>query len=78
MTTNAHLDAVLKAAQTALFARQNEMLTLEEWVDLARAVAAAAGRTTAALLTPRDLEDMADHYPDEWDEAVDGPLPKDV
>jgi hypothetical protein len=76
--TNAHLDAVLKAARTALFARQNEMLTLEEWVDLARAVAAATGRTTADLLTPRDLEDMADLYPDEWDEAVDGPLPKDV
>ncbi len=75
-TTNANLDAVLKAAQTALFARQNEMLTLEEWVDLARAVAAATGRKTADLLTPRDLEDMADLYADEWDEAVDGPLPK--
>jgi hypothetical protein len=66
---------LLVAAQRILTARTADMVTLDEWLELARAVAAATGGKTADLLTPRDLEDMAEHYPDEWDEAVDGPLP---
>ena len=50
--------------------------TVEEWADLARAVAACSGRKTADLLTERDLEEVADYPPLPWDEAVDGPLPK--
>jgi hypothetical protein len=66
---------VLAVAERVLAARRADMLTLGEWVDLARAVAAATGKKTADLLTTRDLEDMADDYADEWDVAVDGPLP---
>jgi len=51
------------------------MLTIEEWTDLARAVAACQGRKTADYLTEHDLEDIAERYALEWDEATDGPLP---
>ena len=49
------------------------MLTIEEWVALARAAAIANGTTAASLLTERDLEDIAEYQVD-WDEATDGPL----
>ena len=71
--TTAQLEAVLSAAQHVLGARQDEMLTVEEWAGLARAVAACTGRKAADLLTPRDLEQAAD-YDLAWDQAVDGPL----
>lgn len=74
--TQSQLEAVLKAAEFLLGARQDQMLTIEEWVDLARAVAAATGRTTAEWLTERDLEDIAGPIEIEWDEAADGPLPR--
>ena len=73
--TQSQLEAVLKAADFLLGARQDQMLTIEEWVDLARAVAAAKGRTTAEWLTERDLEDIAGPLDVEWDEAADGRLP---
>jgi len=73
--TQSQLEAVLKAAEFLLGARQDQMLTIEEWVDLARAVAAANGRTTAEWLTERDLEDIAGPLDVEWDEAADGRLP---
>jgi len=66
---------ILAAAQRVLAARSADMLTIEEWLGLARAVATATGTKTADLLTPRDLEDIAEHWPEMWDEAVDGPLP---
>jgi hypothetical protein len=69
------LEAVLQAALYLLGARQDQMLTLEEWTDLARAVAACQDRTTAEYLTDRDLEDIAERYALEWDKAADGPLP---
>jgi hypothetical protein len=69
------LEAVLQAAIYLLGARQDQMLTIEEWTDLARAVAACQERKTADYLTEHDLEDIAERYALEWDEAVDGPLP---
>jgi hypothetical protein len=73
--TQAQLDAVLQAALYLLGARQDRMLTIEEWTDLARAVAACQERKTADYLTEHDLEDIAERYALEWDEATDGPLP---
>ena len=72
--THAQLEAVLAAANHLLGARQDQMLTVEEWADLARSVAACMGRKTADLLIERDLEDAAE-YGLAWDEATDGPLP---
>ncbi|MBX3384173.1 MAG: hypothetical protein KF864_11765 [Phycisphaeraceae bacterium] len=71
----AQLEAVLQAALYLLGARQDQMLTIEEWTDLARAVAACQQRKTADYLTDRDLEDIAERYALEWDEATDGALP---
>ena len=51
------------------------MLTIEEWTDLARAVAACQERKTADYLTEHDLEDIAEGYALEWDKATDGALP---
>jgi hypothetical protein len=69
------LEAVLQAALYLLGARQDQMLTIEEWTALARAVAACQERKTADYLTEHDLEDIAERYALEWDEAADGPLP---
>lgn len=74
--TPTQLEAVLTAANYLLGARQDQMVTVEEWADLARAVAVCTGRKTADLLTQRDLEQVAEHPPLPWDEAVDGPLPR--
>jgi hypothetical protein len=71
----AQLEAVMQAALYLLAARQDQMLTIEEWTDLARAVAACQERKTAEYLTEHDLEDIAERYALEWDEAADGPLP---
>ena len=73
--TQVQLEAVLQAALYLLGARQDQMLTIEEWTDLARAVAACQERKTADYLTEHDLEDIAERYALEWDEATDGPLP---
>ncbi|MBN8597942.1 MAG: hypothetical protein J0L78_09735 [Planctomycetes bacterium] len=71
----AQLEAVLQAALYLLGARQDQMLSIEEWTDLARAVAACQERKTAEYLTDHDLEDIAERYALEWNEATDGPLP---
>jgi len=71
----AQLEVVLQAALYLLGARQDQMLTIEEWTDLARAVAACQERKTAEYLTDHDLENIAERYALEWDEATDGPLP---
>ena len=70
----AQLEAVLQAALYILGARQDQMLTLDEWTDLARAVAVCQDRKTADYLTEHDIEDIAERYALEWDEATDGPL----
>lgn len=71
------LDAVLTAATNLLAARRADMETVEEWLALARAVAACTGAKTADFLTQRDLEQVAQDPPLRWDEAVDGPLDTD-
>ncbi len=71
----AQLEDVLQAALFLLGARQDQMVTLEEWTDLARAIAVCQDRKTADYLTEHDLEDIAERYALEWDEATDGPLP---
>ena len=73
--SEAQLEAVLQAALYLLGARQDQMLTIEEWTDLARVVAACQGRKTAEYLTDRDLDDIAERYALDWAEATDGPLP---
>ncbi len=73
--TQTQLESVLDAAERLLGARQDQMVTVEEWANLARAVAACTGRKTADLLTERDLEQVAEDPPLPWNEAVDGPLP---
>ncbi len=73
--SEARLEAVLQAALYLLGARQDQMLTIEEWTDLARAVATCQERKTADYLTDHDLEDIAERYALEWDEATDGALP---
>lgn len=73
--TQTQLEAVLQAALYLLGARHDRMLTIEEGTDLARAVAACQERKTADYLTEHDLEDIAERYALEWDEATDGPLP---
>jgi hypothetical protein len=70
----AQLEAVLQAALSLLGARQDQMLTIEEWTDLARAVAGCQERKTADYLTEHDLEDIAERYVLDWDEATDGPV----
>jgi len=67
-------EALLDAALGLLAARQDRMLTIEEWAGLARAVAGCQGRTAAEYLTDDDMSDIADGRID-WDEATDGPLP---
>ena len=73
--SEAQLDAVLQAALYLLGARQDRMVTIEEWADLARAVASCQERKTAEYLTDNDLEDIAERYALEWHEATDGALP---
>ena len=67
-------EALLDAALGLLAARQDRMLTIEEWASLARAVAGCRGRRAAEYLTDDDLSDIADGRID-WDEATDGSLP---
>ena len=75
MTTKPEqLEAVLKAALNVLGARRDHMETIDEWIAVARAVAAANGCKTRDLLTERDLDHVRE-YEMEWDEATDGPLP---
>jgi len=68
-------NALLDAALGVLAARQDRMLTIEEWAGLARAVAGCQGRKAAEYLTDDDLSDIAGGRID-WDEAHDGPLPE--
>lgn len=67
-------DAVLEAALALLESRAAHMLTVDEWVALARAVAACQGMQTVGYLTDRDLDQVAEDEMD-WDTERDGPLP---
>ena len=74
-TTPANLEAVLAAARDLLGARQDRMLTVEEWANLARAVAACTGLKAADLLGEDDLRDAAEGGL-AWDPTRDGRLPE--
>lgn len=54
--TPQQLQAVLTAALDLLGARQDQMITIQDWLALAQAVAVATGRRRVDLLTDRDLE----------------------
>lgn len=71
----AQYEALLKAAVYLLGARQDRMLGLQEWVDLAKAAAACQSRLAAEYLLDRDLECIALDRDVDWDEATDGALP---
>ncbi|MBX3316469.1 MAG: hypothetical protein KF902_06340 [Phycisphaeraceae bacterium] len=68
-------DAVLEAALALLEARAAHMLTVDEWVGLARAVAKCQGIQTVGYLTDRDLDQVVEDEVD-WDTERDGPLPE--
>lgn len=57
----ANYQNLLDAAGAVLAARRDEMLTIEEWAALARAVAACTGGRAADLLTERDREQAAEY-----------------
>ncbi|MFN7315952.1 MAG: hypothetical protein ACK5VN_09830 [Phycisphaerae bacterium] len=69
------LEAVLGAALSLLSARHDQMVTIDDWTTLARAVAACQGRKTAAYLSEDDLDEIASRRAIDWDEATDGVLP---
>ncbi|QYK49098.1 MAG: hypothetical protein KF838_04425 [Phycisphaeraceae bacterium] len=68
-------DAVLEAALALLEARISHMLTVDEWVALARAVAKCQGMQTVGYLTDRDLDQVVEDEVD-WDTERDGALPE--
>jgi len=71
----AQLEAVLGAALSLLSARHDQMVTVDEWATLARAVAVCQGCKTAAYLSDDDLDEIASRSAIDWDEATDGVLP---
>lgn len=54
--TQPQLEAVVTAATELLGARQDQVVTPDEWIALAKAVAACTGGNHLDLLTDRDLE----------------------
>lgn len=73
--THTQLEAVLQAALYLLGAERDRMLTIEvgrTWLGLSLP---AKSTKTADYLHEHDLEDIAEPYALEWDEATDGPLP---
>ena len=69
------LEAVLDAALSVLRARHDQIVTIDEWATLARAVAACQGCKTSAYLSEDDLDEIARYSAIDWDEATDGVLP---
>ena len=67
-------DAVLDAALSLLEARAAHMVTIDEWVALARAVARCQGMQTVGYLTDDDVDQVVEDEMD-WDAERDGPLP---
>lgn len=68
-------DAVLDAALALLEARASHMVTIDEWVALARAVARCQGLQTVGFLTDDDVDQVVEDEMD-WDDQCDGPLPE--
>jgi hypothetical protein len=72
MPTREQLESVLHAALGLLAARQERMVTIDEWTGLARAVAACQGRTTIEFLAESDLDAIAQRASVDWDDTTDG------
>jgi hypothetical protein len=72
MPTREQLGSVLKAALDLLAARQAHMVTIDEWTELARAVAACQGRKTIEFLADSDLDAITQRASVDWDDATDG------
>jgi hypothetical protein len=70
--TREQLESVLHAALGLLAARQECMVTIDEWTELARAVAACQGRTTIEFLADSDLDAIAERASIDRDDATDG------
>ena len=81
--SNEH-ENLVTAARELLAARGEDMVTLVEWVALARAVAACTNTKTVFWLTEEDRETLREEsegedglarlHPIEWDPDVDGAL----
>jgi hypothetical protein len=72
MPTREQLDSVLHAALGLLAARQERMVTIDEWAALARAVASCQGRTTIEFLADSDMDAISERASMDWDDATDG------
>jgi hypothetical protein len=53
------MDNIVRAAIALLEARQNQMVTVDEWLNLARAVTEATGHPLWQLVTDDDLREDA-------------------
>jgi hypothetical protein len=72
--TREQLESVLHAALGLLAARQEHMVTIDEWAALARAVASCQGRTTIEFLADSDIDAIAQRAGLEWEYATDGAI----
>jgi len=72
--TREQLGTVLQAALDLLAARQAHMVTIDEWTELARAVAACQGRTTIEFLADSDLDSIVGRASVDCDDATDGAI----
>jgi hypothetical protein len=72
MPTREQLESVLKAALGLLAARQEHMVTIDEWTTLARAVASCQGRTSIEFLADSDMDAISERASIAWDDATDG------
>ncbi len=70
--TREQLESVLDAALGLLAARQEHMVTIDEWITLARAVASCQGRKTIEFLADSDMDAIAQRAGLEWEDATDG------
>jgi hypothetical protein len=70
--TREQLGFVLEAALGLLAARQEHMVTIDEWAGLARAVAACQGRKTIEFLADSDSDAIAQRASLDWDDTTDG------
>jgi hypothetical protein len=72
MPTREQLESVLHAALGLLAARHDRMVTIDEWTELARAVAVCQGRKTIEFFADSDLDAISERASMDWDNATDG------
>jgi hypothetical protein len=74
MPTREQVESVLHAALGLLAARQEHMVTIDEWAALARAVASCQGCKTIELLADSDMDAISERASMDWDDATDGAI----